>query len=221
LKDNARQIEPEPGAEATAFANAMKVEYQVHISTLDAMRQGKLTNSVGEDPPIHGWIWPIFDFRQTQSLFAKATLKLVETAPHYYKDIDFSQLESHRGTTSILLSGNPVGEIYYDMLMPALGEKSAEKKCEMDVQLRATQTILALRADELTHGKLPENLDALVPEFLEKVPVDAFNGQPLRYSPEKKIVYSVGKNLKDDGGDDRSNAGPNQDNLDLVYRFDF
>jgi hypothetical protein len=222
LKDYIRQIEPGPGTEAAAFANAMKVEYQVNISTLDAMRQGKLTNSdTGGDFPSHGWVWPILDFRQTQSLFAKGTLTLVEAAPHYYKDIDLSQLESHRGTTSILLSGNPIGEIFYDMLMPALGGMSFEKKCEMDVQLRATQTILALRTYQLTHDKLPENLDALVPEFLDKVPVDDFNGQPLHYSAEKKIVYSVGKNLKDDGGDDRSNAGPNQNHLDLVYMFDF
>ena len=221
LKDYIRQIEPAPGAEAAAFANAMKVEYQVNISTLDAMRQGKLTNSVaGEDPPIHGWVWPIFDFRQTQSLFAKGTLTLVEAAPHYYKDIDLSQLESLRGTTSILLSGNPIGEIYYDMLMAALGGKSAEKKCEMDVQLRTTQTIIALRAYQLTHGKLPENLDALVPEFLDKVPVDAFDGQPLHYSPDRKIVYSVGQNLKDDGGND-SRPGPSNRPLDIVYKFDF
>ena len=121
---------------------------------------------------------------------------------------------------SLLLSGNPIGEIYYSMMMPALAGNLG-KKSRIDVQLRATQTILALRAYQLTHGKLPENLDALVPEFLDKVPVDDFNGRPLHYSAEKKIVYSVGRNLKDDGGDDRSSAGPNQNHLDLVYKFDF
>jgi hypothetical protein len=37
---------------------------------------------------------------------------------------------------------------------------------------------------------------------------------------EKKIVYSVGQNLKDDGGDD-TRSGPNDSHLDLVYKFDF
>jgi hypothetical protein len=77
-----------------------------------------------------------------------------------------------------------------------------------------------LRAYQLTHGKLPENLDALVPEFLDKVPVDAFDGQPLHYSPDRKIVYSVGQNLKDDGGND-SRPGPSNRPLDIVYKFDF
>jgi len=61
-----------------------------------------------------------------------------------------------------------------------------------------------------------------VPDFLDAVPMDDFDSQPLRYSAEKKIVYSVGKNLKDDGGDDRtSSADSAQRHLDLVYRFDF
>jgi len=86
--------------------------------------------------------------------------------------------------------------------------------------LQATRTILALRAYQLTHGKLPPDLSALVPEFLNEVPIDDFDGQPLRYSPERKIVYSVGQNLKDDGGDD-SRSGPSSRQLDLVYKFDF
>ena len=60
-----------------------------------------------------------------------------------------------------------------------------------------------------------------MPEFLDKVPVDAFNGQPLHYSAEKKIVYSVGQNLTDDGGADRFNTDPDRSRLDLVFAFDF
>jgi hypothetical protein len=217
LKDYSRQIEPAPGAEAEAFANAIKAEYQVDINTLNAMRRGNSTNA---GFPRHGMVWPIFDFRQSRALFAKGSLALLNAAPKYYMDVDVAQMDARPGTASILLSGNPVGEILYSMLMPALGS-TLVKKSSVDVQVRSTQTILALRAHQLTHGKLPDNLDALVPEFLDKVPVDAFNGQPLHYSVEKKIVYSVGKNLKDDGGDDRSNAGPNQNHLDLDCKFDF
>ena len=51
-------------------------------------------------------------------------------------------------------------------------------------------------------GKLPETLDALVPEYIDAVPADDFDGQPMRYSPEKKLIWSVNENLEDDGGDD-------------------
>jgi hypothetical protein len=107
------------------------------------------------------------------------------------------------------------------MTMPAV-IPSLAKKSECDAQLQATRTILALRAYQLTHGNLPANLNALVPEFLDAVPVDDFDGQPLRYSVDRKIIYSVGKNLKDDGGDDRtSQTQSSQNHLDLVFKFDF
>ena len=222
LKDYIRQIEPKPGAEATALANAIKGDYQVEIGTLDALRRGKLTNSVSnDDSPSHGMVWPLFSFRQTQSLFAKAALTFVKAAPLYYKDVDLSKLDSHPGTISQLTSGNPIGQMFYDLMMPAM-VKPLERKSSIDAQVRATQTILALRAYQLTHGKLPDNLDALVPEFLDQVPVDAYNGQPLHYSAERKIVYSVGWNLKDDGGDDSSSTrNGKQPHLDLAYPFDF
>ena len=117
------------------------------------------------------------------------------------------------------LSGNWVGQINYYMMMPAEASLLATKS-KGDTQLQATRTILALRAYQLTHGNLPSDLNALVPEFLDAVPVDDFDGQPLRYSPDRKIVYSVGQNLKDDGGND-SRPGPSNRPLDFVYKFDF
>lgn len=109
------------------------------------------------------------------------------------------------------------------MMMPALAN-SLEIKSRNDVQLQATRIILALRACQLTHGKLPADLNTLVPEFLEAVPIDDFDGKPLRYSAERKIVHSVGKNLKDDGGNDRPAPPPpdsSRRHLDLVYKIEF
>ena len=40
----------------------------------------------------------------------------------------------------------------------------------------------------------------LVPDELEAVPLDPFDGRPFRYDAKRRIVYSVGKNLVDDGG---------------------
>jgi hypothetical protein len=46
-------------------------------------------------------------------------------------------------------------------------------------------------------------LASLAPQFLKTVPVDVMDGQPLRYrrlSDTNALLYSVGLNLKDDGG---------------------
>ncbi len=61
----------------------------------------------------------------------------------------------------------------------------------------------ALERHRLAHGAYPENLDALVPQFLEKLPHDLINGQPLHYrrtADGNFLLYSVGWNETDDHG---------------------
>jgi hypothetical protein len=220
LKAYSLQLKSQPGEAGEAFANAIRVEKQMQMETLVAMREGRIKD---KDLPSFGFwsVWPIFSFSQTEGLFARGALMLVKAAPHHYNEANVAAMEARPDMVSIILSGNPVGQILFYMMMPALSA-SLEKKSKGDVQLQATRTILALRAYQLAHGHLPPDLNALVPEFLEAVPVDDFDGQPLRYSAEKKIVYSVGKNLKDDGGDDQSSyGGSSRPHLDLVCKFDF
>jgi hypothetical protein len=221
LKDYIRQLGLNPDQEGTAFANTIKAEYQFQIGYLDAMRQGRMTNSDSGGYSLRPMRWlPLFNFSQTKALFAEEDNRLVQAAPHHFNEAKLPDLDSSQpGVARLILSGNAIGQILYDMLAPAVATCLA-KKSQSDTQLQATRVILALRAYQLTHGNLPSNLNALVPEFLDAVPADDFDGQPLRYAPDRKIVYSVGQNLKDDGGDD-SRSGPSNRPLDLVYKFDF
>ena len=66
--------------------------------------------------------------------------------------------------------------------------------------ISATQLLVALRAHQLNHGALPRSIEPLIPDYLPSTPTDDFDGRPLRYSPERKMVYSVGQNLIDEGG---------------------
>jgi hypothetical protein len=75
------------------------------------------------------------------------------------------------------------------------------RRCLSHVYLDAVKTAVAIKAYEKQHaGVLPEKLDALVPNYLENLPIDYFDGETLRYSPEKQWLYSVGADYKDDGG---------------------
>jgi hypothetical protein len=72
-------------------------------------------------------------------------------------------------------------------------------------QTRAHQALLAcaLERYRLAHGTFPSNLAGLVPDFLQSVPQDLVNGQPLHYILKDKnrfLLYSVGWNEADDGG---------------------
>jgi hypothetical protein len=52
-------------------------------------------------------------------------------------------------------------------------------------------------------GQYPESLEALVPQYAEKLPHDIIGGQPLHYHRTADghfVLYSVGWDGKDDGG---------------------
>ena len=67
----------------------------------------------------------------------------------------------------------------------------------------AAATACALERYYIKNGKYPENLDALVPEFLESLPQDVITRTPLRYIPSEDgrfILYSVGWNQINEKG---------------------
>ena len=72
-------------------------------------------------------------------------------------------------------------------------------------QTAADQAALAcaLERYRLANGQFPENLTALVPQFVSQLPNDIITGEPLKYRRTdggQFVLYSVGWNEKDDGG---------------------
>jgi hypothetical protein len=64
------------------------------------------------------------------------------------------------------------------------------------------QIVCALERYHFAHSKYPESLDALKPQYIDRLPLDIIGGQPLKYRKEQDrfLLYSVGWNGKDDGG---------------------
>jgi hypothetical protein len=72
-------------------------------------------------------------------------------------------------------------------------------------QTLANEAFIAcgLERYRLAHGQYPETLEALVPQFAEKLPHDIVGGRPLKYHRTGDghfVLYSVGWNEQDDGG---------------------
>ncbi len=65
-----------------------------------------------------------------------------------------------------------------------------------------TLAAIAVYRYQQKHGKLPNSLDQLVGEFLDEIPLDQCNGQPLRYQTNSDgfKIYSVGLDDVDNGG---------------------
>jgi hypothetical protein len=76
----------------------------------------------------------------------------------------------------------------------------------MNVETLRSMTIaaIALKRYQIKHGNYPADLNSLVPQFILTVPLDPVDGQPLRYRRKSDgtfLLYSVGENGMDDGGD--------------------
>ncbi len=101
---------------------------------------------------------------------------------------------------------------------------------ELDYRARAMRkmaaTALAIRLYEIDHGRRPDELGELVPEYLQAVPPDplAAGGAPLGYIRDGDYprLYSVGLNGVDEGGQYAENPGerPSYDDYDLCFFLD-
>lgn len=112
----------------------------------------------------------------------------------------------------------PYFYIFSGILEPAL-KRSFEENLRDRAYLRAAQVVLAIERYRLEHGVLPENVSALVPDFLTEIPSDPFTDAPLLYRRLETgyAVYSVGSDAEDDGGIDVDEKQPGQSWRDLDY----
>ena len=110
------------------------------------------------------------------------------------------------------------------ILLPALGGM-ARKCSSAQISVDLARTAIALERYRLVHGKFPESLDALAPQFIAQVPHDVIGGQPLHYrrtADGQFVLYSVGWNEKDDGGIvfiPKGGSQPKFDEGDWVWRY--
>lgn len=71
-------------------------------------------------------------------------------------------------------------------------------------QHRCTIALLAAELHRRARGDYPQRLADLAPQYLPELPTDPYTGEPLRMKHEpggRFIVYTVGKDGSDDGGD--------------------
>ena len=78
----------------------------------------------------------------------------------------------------------------------------AEIAARWDAIRQAAQLGLAAEQYRFRYDKLPAQLDDLAPEFIPAVPLDPFDGKPMRMKRTEHglIIYSIGPDMVDDGG---------------------
>ncbi len=91
---------------------------------------------------------------------------------------------------------------------------------ETTVTVDLARIACAAELYRIEHGDYPPSADALVPDFLDKIPEDIFDpGKPLKYKKgaqgDRYRIYSIGKNATDDGGEVVFLSGDGKSKRDL------
>jgi hypothetical protein len=110
--------------------------------------------------------------------------------------------------------------VYVRLLLPACCKVSSAN-CRVHAQMQCAMVGLAAERYRIKHGEWPAALADLCKEgLLSAVPVDPFDGRPLRYKalPDGVLIYSVGTDGEDNGGtiDRERLVGPG---LDLGFQL--
>jgi|ERR1043166_631410 hypothetical protein len=86
-------------------------------------------------------------------------------------------------------------------------------------RLRLAITALALENFRTKNGRLPDKLGDLKPEFLAEIPDDPFAGTELLYRrlPKGYVIYSIGRDLMDDGGKEPPENPRGNDRCDVTF----
>ncbi len=97
-----------------------------------------------------------------------------------------------------------------------------ESRARDEAILRNTAAAVAIERYRIVYNRLPEQLADLAPSFLETVPVDPFDGKPLRYRrlDAGYVVYSVGYNLKDEEGAEPPEHRNPRETGDITFRLE-
>jgi hypothetical protein len=192
------------------YGFALRAGLVSNLKTLEYLRSGHTTNSITCMCGDIMWIptlilrlspdgWFYLNELATATVFEAALPTAVEAEQRI-----LSPKISERFGRAEWLARRPhlIPDSMWLSFVPPLDRKagfSARVQAGVDM----ARVACALERCRQAQGSYPEKLDALAPQFIETLPHDIVNGQPLHYrrpAEGKFVLYSVGWDGKDDNG---------------------
>lgn len=195
-------------APATAgYRAGMEGEATTQQALLQELDAGRLTmNSVagsgqGNGSPLHKMLRPIMRGEAAEMAeYMLITIKAAETkrfpmATTQLPNMDLDERSKWR-------------DLFLLILLPSL-DRALEAEFRGRTDRRLAAATLAIRSYQRDHdGRLPSDLEALVPDYLPAVPIDPMAAAgDLRYDSERGLLWSVGADGIDAGGDETVEKG--------------
>ena len=122
--------------------------------------------------------------------------------------------KASRTVQSVVKAGRDApGLLAYSRMAGLLADGAVDCEARWSARRATARAAVAVQRFRLKHGRLPNKLADLVPDYLKTVPADPYTGKPVVYRKLKKgfIVYAVGPNGKDDAGRDAGDKPPGDD----------
>ena len=149
---------------------------------------------------------------------------------HYLKYFELARFAEEPFYASYALRDQEFEEAYFSedrmhslhvlsqILIPPCS-KVREIVFRSDAQNVVNHTALILAKYYRDTGSYPEALGELVPNYLETLPIDLFNGAPLIYRNESTgfALYSIGPNMRDDGGETNDQGQADNESGDVIW----
>ena len=105
-------------------------------------------------------------------------------------------------TRSQLVADQVIAKLFHDF------QPAQEAFDRTNARLDLLRLAIALERYKSAKGEYPETLDALIPAYLDEIPLDPFTGRKTltyKLAPDEEtafLLYSYGPNETDDGGDE-------------------
>jgi len=146
---------------------------------------------------------------QSGQIILDAVRTMETNQAHFYKT-NFDAMSTRLSSLGFTNSG---GAVFHALRIPDLRDEfggynflgnALGKTLRIEAARDVVVTAIALKRFQMKHGAWPDTLGQLVPEFLPSVPIDPYDGKPLKYHPNTDgtfLLYCVGEDGLDDGGD--------------------
>ena len=194
----------------TGLSTALKVEYLIQKNAADSVVEGSSRPSEVFNTEDFGFVPNegrlannnfYFKPNKTKKLFAgyiRGILNDISKPCGFVKEKEPKRL-TPLDKFKLIFTENAIGKIVHDLVVISLGSIH-NRRCDGDLAVSGTKLLIAIKMYKNDKNSYPATINDLMPLYLTEIPKDPYNGESMRYSSGKKLIYSVGKDLQDSGG---------------------